>query len=105
MNVICHIDPDNNRVFIHRGDSLIGWVNDEGVLELLGDALSGTSYISMDDLDIVMDNWNQLQEKQRAKTRVSKGVQRESWIKQNPIKLPTDRFDCPMSDEDWKQQR
>ena len=66
MNVTCRLDPDNNRVFIHDANGhTLGWVNDEGVLELFGNVLSGMATISLDDLEIVLDNYNQLKELRR----------------------------------------
>ena len=69
-NFYCEIHPKENVVRIFRGPkNMIGFVahnNEKGdYLSVRGDEVNGVAHLTLAEIDIIMDNWNQCQEFRR----------------------------------------
>jgi len=72
MNVHCQIWEEDNRLKVYRQHTLIGVVTNTGGDPVLTLQL-GVEKLSFGDMEIIMDNWNQMQEMRSAKIPV--GIQ------------------------------
>ena len=64
INVTCRIVPETNSIFVWRDGSLVGLVEEvggEAELTVYG-VPNKPTVLSFNDLEIIQDNWNQLQE-------------------------------------------
>ncbi len=70
-NFYCEIHPKENTVRIYRGPkTLVGFVTEskesgEPYLSAMGDQTNGIVHLTLNEIEIIMDNWNQMQEMRR----------------------------------------
>ena len=60
-HIVCTVHPDEEKLKLYRNGACIGTVEGDRIL-------LGTFFLTLNDLDIIQDNWNQLQEMIRLKT-------------------------------------
>jgi hypothetical protein len=64
MNVSCHLSPPHNSLAVYRGNDLVAMASEgvEGPEVTIFGNKDSLRVLTFNDLDIIIDNWNQMQE-------------------------------------------
>ena len=82
MDVVCNIDLERERIVVWQGNIVIAIVTRNGLIKVINQMYNSPIYLSMGHLDIIQDNFNQMQEmyntdqevKERLKKDLTPGV-------------------------------
>lgn len=73
-NVTCLMNPETNTLRVYRDKRLLGIVSDlendnNPSMEVFSNR-DGLAYMSLNDMEIIMDNWNNMQELRKKNEKV-----------------------------------